>query len=145
MGKRTTLKGYQRQGGNPLSDKNVLGVAQLMTQEFSFDPTAASAGVGVFLPKGAVPMAVLPVDAGATGGTNPTVDIGIEGDPDGLADEMDADAGSGTGLVMTGAALHIPLTKDTEIVAGVGASAATGGTVKARVLYYMDDDGKKND
>ena len=47
--------------------------------------------------------------------------------------------------VQTGAELAVALTADTEIEAGVGASAATGGTFSALVSYIMPDDGAFND
>ena len=134
---RTSLTGYQRQYGS--NGKSGTPAVTLNCIQFTFDPTIAVAAIGKVLPNGCIPLFAQNVSGGATGGTNPTVDIGTSGDPDGLANELDADAF--TGLITTGALLGIPLTADTPIHAGVGASAATGGTVLAAVYYIMVDDG----
>lgn len=135
---RTSLTGYTRQYGS--NGKSATPAVFPAIIQFSFDPTAASASTGKTLPKGAIPLFVQNINGGATGGTTPTVDIGTGGDPDGFANELDADAM--TGLINTGALLGIELAVDTVIFAGVGASAATGGTVLAAVYYIMADDGK---
>ena len=101
--------------------------------------TAESASMGKTLPVGAIPLFAQNIDGGATGGTNPTVDIGTSGDPDGFANELDADGA--TGLINTGALLGTELTADTVIYAGVGASAATGGTGTIGVYFIMSDAG----
>lgn len=132
---RSTVTGYWRQKGAAGATPAVFCSAQV----FAFDPTAASAATGKILPKGAIPIWVSNIDGGATGGTTPTVDIGTSGDPDGFANELAADALSSP--VVTGALLGVELTADTEIHAGVGASAATGGTVTVAVYYVMADDG----
>lgn len=100
----------------------------------SFDPTSSSQISLGFLPNGATPLSVTSL-AGATGGTNPTVDIGTSGDDDGFADELDADTlaeNAGTGA-LTG----VLLTTDTEVFGKVGASAATGGTTTVLIRYTM--------
>ena len=71
--------------------------------QISFDPTETSAtnvrigtssssGETLVLPAGAIPIttAIMTI-GGATGGTNPTVDIGTSADDDGLFNEVDAD------------------------------------------------------
>ncbi len=131
----STIKGYWRQKGT----KNATPAVGLLALKFSFDPTAASATVNKTLPIGAIPLFVQNMDGGATGGTNPTVDIGTSGDADGFANELDADGS--TGLTNTGALLGVELTAETEVFAGVGASAATGGTVTAILYYIMSDSG----
>lgn len=132
---KSTTKGYWRQKGSTGATPAV----GLYALQFSLDPTAASASVSKTLPVGAIPVAVQNMDGGATGGTNPTIDVGTSGDPDGFANELDADGV--TSLVSTGALLGVELTAETEIYAGVGASAATGGTVKVAVYYLMSDSG----
>lgn len=132
---KSTLRGFWRQKPTQSASASV-GV---QCQQFSFDPTAASAATGVTLPKGAIPIWVSNIDGGATGGTNPTVDIGTSGTANGFADELDADAISAP--VVTGSLIGAELTADTAIYAGVGASAATGGTVTAAVYYVMADSG----
>lgn len=103
----------------------------------SFDPTSASQVSLFTLPAGSRPLDVISY-GGATGGTNPTVDVGTA-DDDGLANELDADAVSsavadGTG----GALLGTVLADDTEIFGKVGASAATGGTTTVVVEYIRE-------
>jgi len=115
------------------TDKIKSGVgAVLLATEVSFDPTQVSAGTGVILPKGAVITGITSL-GGATGGTNPTVDIGTAGTSDLFGPELDADT---PGIGTLGAGAYIALTADTEVFAGVGASAATGGTCVALIQYY---------
>lgn len=143
---RTTYNGALRQTGSNFRSANVDGATPavfLAGIQFSQDPTAASAGTGKYLPKGAIPMGVQNIDGGATGGTNPTVDVGTSGDADGFANELDADGVTDI-VSTTGALIGTELTVDTEIYAGVGASAATGGTVTLIVYYIMADDGARN-
>jgi hypothetical protein len=136
MGSFTTSKGYRRTKHTKLSTPAVDVLALQVTQ----DPTAASAGTGKYLPKGCIPLWVSNVNGGATGGTSPTIDVGTSVDPDGFANELDADGV--TAPVVTGALLGVELTADTEIYAGVGASAATGGSVILNVYYMFADDGR---
>lgn len=151
MGTRSTITGYWRQRGNanntnrpPVGPTPAVGI--MATVAITFDPTqAAGTATGITLPKGAIPTFAVITNAGATGGIDPTVDVGLtDGNVDGLIAEGDADTAS-TALLTTGTELGVALTADTEITAGVGASAATGGTVTARVFFYMDDDGVLND
>ena len=131
----STIKGFWRTKGT----KNATPAVGLLAVKFSFDPTQASATVSKTLPAGAIPLFVQNVNGGATGGTNPTVDVGTSGDPDGFANELDADGA--TGFTNTGALMGVELTADTEVYAGVGASAATGGSVTAILYYVMGDAG----
>ncbi len=134
---RSTTKGYWRQNG---TEGGTPAVFQAMVSA-SFDPTAAAAGTGVFLPKGAIPLAVRSL-GGSTGGISPTVDVQLAGGTAaGLANELAADSFA---VQETGADLGVALTADTEIEAGVGASAATGGTTTVLVAYVMEDDGSAN-
>ena len=52
---------------------------------------------------------------------------------------MDADSISA--VSKTGTLIGVELTENTEIFAGVGASAATGGSVRGAIYYFMADDG----
>ena len=132
---KTTFNGYVRQyGGNKDATPGVFITAII----FSFDPTQASASVSKTLPKGAIPLGVRSL-GGGTGGASPTVNVGTSADPDGFANELAAD--SVTGETVTGALIGVELTADTEIYAGVGASAATGGTTTVILEYAMADDG----
>ena len=111
------------------------GVAKLIAQ-IAFDPIVASAGTGYILPKGSVILAITSL-GGATGGTTPTVDVGVSGTVDNIAGELDADTAGTAGTV--GALGFEPLASDTEVWAGVGASAATGGTTTVSIEYYIED------
>ena len=81
---------------------------------------------------------------GATGGTNPNVNIGTAADPDGFFVNADADtkgslAGAGGALVV-GAGISGPV----QVVAGEGSSAATGGTCVGVFTYTIADDGSES-
>jgi hypothetical protein len=133
---KSSFIGYLRQYGYK---KTATPAVLLSCIKFTFDPTQATATVSKTLPKGAIPLFAQNMDGGATGGTDPTVDIGTLADDNGFADELDADAK--TGLISTGALLGVELTADTIVYAGVGASAGTGGTVTALLYYIMSDNG----
>ena len=105
------------------------------------DPTVAGAGIGKYLPLGARVVGIRSF-AGATGGASPTIDVGTAGTPDGYGPELDADTVDLAGTV--GALGGIATTAITEIWAGVGASAATGGTTSFSIEYVVDDDGTVN-
>lgn len=135
---RSSTIGYWRQYGSGKKDTTP-GVYPT-SLKLSFDPTAASASTGVTLPKGARVIGVQSL-GGATGGTNPTVDVGTAGDADGFANELDAD--DVTIAPGVGALTGTVLSADTLVYAGVGASAATGGTTVAYLTYVMDDDGSE--
>lgn len=134
----STTKGYWRQTGTTeLGDATPAVFPAVIT--FSFDPTAASADTGKVLPAGCVVIESRLAQANATGGTNPTVNIGTLADPDGFGSDLDADAY--TGPQYTGALLGTSILVNTPIYAGVGASAATGGVCVGSVTYVMADDG----
>ena len=103
--------------------------------------TSATAGEIFTLPKGAVPSSFISL-GGATGGTNPTVDIGTAADPDGFFNELDADlkgasqSGAGALVIGTGVPANVVVT------ANQGASAATGGTVTGTFFYTMVDNAR---
>lgn len=105
----------------------------VLTMQGSFDPTSATQIELFTLPANCVPLRVMSL-GGATGGTNPTVDIGTTGDNDGFADELDAD---GVAFDDTGALTAVKLTADTIVYGKVGASAATGGTTTVIMEYVM--------
>ena len=126
----TTIKGTFRTGSGPGSSFGT----PILQLKGSFDPTSATQISLGTLPIGAIPLAVLSL-GGATGGANPTVDIGSSGDDDGFANELDADDVDVTGG--TGALTGIELTAATEVFGKVGASAATGGTTTVLVQYTM--------
>lgn len=147
-GARPTWTGYLRQmaAGNSSSSKSDAPTPATFKAfiNCTVDPTAALAGIGKYLPKGAVPLGVTTL-GGGTGGISPTVDVSLAGGAaGGLANELVADTASPI-EIQTGAELAAALTVDTEIEAGVGASAATGGLTQFLVSYIMPDDGKRND
>jgi hypothetical protein len=120
-------------GGKKGGDTDVSGV--LGVARGSFDPTSASQIELFTLPAGAIPLSIASY-GGATGGTNPTVDVGTTGDDDGIANELDAD---GAATDNAGALMNVQLTADTVIYGKVGASAATGGTTAVALSYIMAD------
>ena len=130
---RSTVRGFWRIRPTKDATNSVLPAAF----QASFDPTSASQILLGTLPAGAIPLQIYSL-GGATGGTNPTVDIGTIADPDGFANELDAD-----GVVFNGqgALTGVPLTVDTPVYGNVGASAATGGTTTVIINYTMVDDG----
>ena len=138
MSRNTTYTSTLRSG--PKGVGVYAGSVQLVA-EISFDPILASTDTGVKLPSGAIVTDVV-TDGGATGGISPTVDIGTSTDPDGFVNEGDADLARNSNLAKgtLGVLAYTALAADTSIFAGVGASAATGGTVTAKIFYYRQDD-----
>lgn len=146
----TTFQGVVRSYGGGSKGTHTPGV---MTQsvQISFDPTetsatnvrigtSASSGETLVLPAGAIPVSIMTI-GGATGGTNPTVDIGTSADDDGLFNEVDADTkgsvkGADGALAVAGG-----LAADATVTGKVGASAATGGTYTGILTYVMANNG----
>lgn len=142
----TTFQGVVRSyGGGIKGTHTPTPVTQSV--QISFDPTATSAtnvrigtsatsGQTLVLPAGAIPISIMSI-GGATGGTNPTVDIGTSADDDGLFNEVDADTkgsvkGADGALAVAGG-----LAADATVTGKVGASAATGGTFTGILTYVM--------
>ena len=163
----TTFAGVVRSNGGDDKGGTYAG-SMLMSAQFYFDPSAAQ-GTDVqvsatdtrkvVLPKNCVITGVA-FNPDATGGTNPTIDIGFTDfdggtnfvDVDGLINEGDADAGgvttiwggdSGSGAVLGD--LDTPSTERIKIVGGQGSSAATGGTITGILYYFVVDDGKASE
>jgi hypothetical protein len=149
MGIRSTVTGYWRQRGSANSAVAIAVIPSVLAIK-GIDATLAAAGIltGKFLPVGAIPLRV-EVNSGATGGTNPLLDVGLElltPDDDGLADGIDITAdvsaymGSGGGVL-----LGTVLTEQAEItVSDGGGTNATGGTFDLFITYTFDDDGVQN-
>ena len=146
----TTFQGVVRSyGGGSKGTHTPGGMTQSV--QISFDPTAtsatnvrigtsASSGETLVLPAGAIPISIMTI-GGATGGTNPTVDIGTSADDDGLFNEVDADT-AGTVKGADGAlAVAGGLAADATVTGKVGASAATGGTYTGILTYVMANNG----
>lgn len=146
-----TFQGLMRSTGGAAKESGVTPGPLTMGVVISFNPTSASAtpvrigtsstsGSFFTLPAGAVPLYVMSL-GGATGGTNPTVDIGSLATPDGFFNEVDADTkgvvngANGSLVVGTG------ITAQTQVYGRVGASAAAGGTFTGVFVYTMYNDG----
>lgn len=106
----------------------------------TFDPTSATQ---ILL--GTVPAGSRVVDVvgfgGATGGTNPTVDIGTVASNQGFANELDCDATASSAVAAgtAGTLIGTLLTVATPIYGKVGGSAATGGTAAVIIQYTIED------
>ena len=134
--KNSTTQANVRSG--PRGDAATVGNtgSMLMALPISFLSTAATADSGITLPTGAIPLG-FQHDGGATGGTNPTFDMGTSATSDLFIAEGDADLAAHVGL--NGAGANVAMTVPTAVYIGVGASAPTGGTITGMLLYVMDD------
>ena len=160
MAKTSTTTSVWRSGGGDESKTTYAG-SMLMAADFYFLATAdAETAVqrsstdtrSVILPVGAV-IFEIQANAAGTGGSSPTFDMGWEGytdatakDVDGLVAEGDADvgksiftwatatAGDDMGAVMSSSQM-------VKITGSKGDSAASGGTISGRILYYVPTDG----
>ena len=103
--------------------------------------TSATAGEIFTLPKGAVPNSFISL-GGATGGTNPTVDIGTAADPDGFFNELDADLKGAVKGADGALAIGTGVPANVQVTANQGSSAATGGTVTGTFHYTMVDNAR---
>lgn len=146
----TTFQGVVRSYGGGGKGTVTPGV-MVESVQFACDPTAtgatnvrigtsSSTGNTLTIPAGAIIMSVQTIQA-ATGGTNPTIDIGTSADNDGIFNELPVDvAGEITGangaLCVAGG-----LAANATVQAKVGASAATGGTFVGLMTYAMADNG----
>ena len=149
----TTFQGIVRSNGGAGKGNSTPSVVTL-SEVIAFDPTAVSAtavkvgtssssGNDFVLPAGAVPISFMTI-GGATGGTNPTVDIGTSADPDGFFNEVDCDTkgtlkGADGALVVGGG-----IAADVTVTGKVGASAATGGTIVGVFTYTVADSGAES-
>lgn len=160
MAKTSTTMGIPRSYGGD-DTRTAYAGSMCMAATFYFDPTAANTTAAqksstdtsaVLLPTNAVVFQIQ-VNAAATGGTNPTFDMGwINNDDsstfdvDGLIAEGDADAGASVfnyATATAGADLGgtMSTTNLVKITGGVGDSAATGGAVSGIIFYYVSDSG----
>ena len=150
---RSTFQGIVRTNGGARKGESTPGVVAI-SEVVAFNPvggTAANVKVGTshttgenfILPDNAVPISFLTI-GGATGGTNPTVNIGTAADPDGFFNEVDADTkGSlvgAAGALVVGAGISGPV----QVTANQGSSAATGGTTVGVFTYTIADDGAES-
>jgi len=158
---RTTHQSVIRSAGGDTTKTVTPGVVEMVVPFYIADPTAAnttavdrgsSNDADVVLPKNAI-VTEIQVSADATGGTNPTFDMGWVGvsdtsatDVDGLIAEGDADAGDtifnwATATAGDDMGVVMSSTQPVKIIGGVGASAATGGTISGYIKYHVEDDG----
>lgn len=136
MGNTTRFTGGLSIGGG---SSGVTTASPLCVLAASFDPTSASQVLLGTLPKGARVIDVLSW-GGATGGTNPTVDVGTASNDDGFANELDADANSsGFAAGTLGTDVNTSLAVATPVYGKVGASAATGGTTTVHIHFIVED------
>ena len=155
----STTPAIWRSGGGDTT-KTAYAGSMVMVADFYFSATAAanslvakssSNSAPVILPVGAV---IIDIDANAagTGGSSPTFDMGHRLYTSGtnsaasLINEGDADAGkqvfnwaSATAGASLGAAMST--SEMVYITGSVGASAATGGNISGRIVYYVPTDG----
>ena len=148
----TSFQGIVRSYGGQDKSSGVTPSNVILSAIVSFNPvgatavavrvgTSATSGEIFKLPKGAVPTQFISL-GGATGGTNPTVDIGTAADPDGFFTELDADlkGASATGVGPLVIATGVPA--NVEVTGSQGGSAATGGTVTGTFHYTMVDNAR---
>ena len=156
----STTQAIWRSGGGDTT-KTAYAGSMLMVADFYFDPTAAAGNkvqksssdtTKVILPIGAV-ITEIQANAAGTGGTDPTFDMGFTLYTSGTAsngallNEADADVGK---QVFTWATATVPgaslgaVMSSSEMVyitGSVGASAATGGSVSGKLIYYVPTNG----
>ena len=148
----TSFQGIVRSYGGQDKSSGVTPSNVILSAIVSFNPVGASAvavrvgtsatsGEIFKLPKGAVPTQFISL-GGATGGTNPTVDIGTAADPDGFFNELDADLKGAVKGADGALAIGTGVPANVVVTANQGASAATGGTVTGTFFYTMVDNAR---
>jgi len=148
----TSFQGIVRSYGGQDKSSGVTPSNVILSAIVSFNPVGASAvavrvgtsatSVEIFkLPKGAVPTQFISL-GGATGGTNPTVDIGTAADPDGFFNELDADLKGAVKGADGALAIGTGVPANVQVTANQGSSAATGGTVTGTFHYTMVDNAR---
>ena len=151
----STTQSIWRSGGGDQTRTAYCG-SGVMAAKFYFSATQASGnalnasgGVPVILPAGAV-IVEIQANGAATGGTDPTFDMGYTlyssgtATADGLLNEADANAGkqvlnwasATAGTAMGGV---MSATEMVYITGRKGASAPTGGSISGTILYYVTD------
>ena len=154
----STTQSIWRSGGGDTTKTTYAGT-MLMTASFYIANVAATSrnvqisatNTGpVILPAGAVISDIFFAATTSTGGTNPTIDVGftVNGTPStqALANESAADSRSTVNLNSNAAGTSLGLamsaTSFAYLTAGVGASAATSGTMSGFVQYSVPTDGQ---
>ena len=145
----TTFASNVRSNGGDNKRETYCGGMMMMAQFYLVPTVAAGTDVQVsatdtrkvVLPKNAVVLGIS-FNGDATGGTNPTLDMGYTDydggttfvNTDGYLDAADADSGD----------VGVPATERIKVVGGHGGSAPTGGTITGVIYYYVKDDGKES-
>ena len=148
----TSFQGIVRSYGGQDKSSGVTPSTVCLSVIISFNPvgaspvavrvgTSATSGEIFKLPKGAVPTQFISL-GGATGGTNPTVDIGTAADPDGFFNELDADLKGAVKGADGALAIGTGVPANVQVTANEGSSAATGGTVTGTFHYTMVDNAR---
>jgi hypothetical protein len=148
----TSFQGIIRSYGGQDKSSGVTPSNVILSAIISFNPvgatavavrvgTSATSGEIFKLPKGAVPTQFISL-GGATGGTNPTVDIGTAADPDGFFNELDADLKGSVKGADGALAIGTGVPANVQVTANQGSSAATGGTVTGTFHYTMVDNAR---
>ena len=161
----STTQSIWRSGGGDQTRTAYCGTGLMVAQFYISNVAAASANVKlsstdsrpVILPIGAVVDSINISATTSTGGTSPTVDFGFTlytagtATPAGLANEVPSDAITSVTLASAtkGANLGKVLssTDFVYLTGGVGASAASSGTITGYITYYVADPlaGQQND
>lgn len=117
----------------------------LLVKTFTFDPTQASGtATGEYLPENAIVFDIWS-DGAATGPGGCNVNIGIDGDADGLIRDFQVDDPSITASVYAPDPSYYPYINfpfsttlsSYEILAGKGSTPPTGGTLRIYILYFL--------
>ena len=154
----STTQSIWRSGGGDQTRTAYCGTGLMVAQFYIPNVAATSSttsllnaanGVSVILPAGAVVNSINITATTSTGGSSPTVDFGFTlystgtATPAGLANEVPSDARTSVTLASAtkGANLGLVLssTEFTYLTAGVGASAASSGTITGYITYYVQD------
>jgi hypothetical protein len=153
----STTQSIWRSGGGDQTRTAYCGTGLMVAQFYISNVAAASANVKlsaadsspVILPAGAIVNSINITATTSTGGSSPTVDFGFTlyttgtATTAGLANEVPSDARTSVTLASAtkGANLGLVLsaTEFTYLTAGVGASAASSGTITGYITYYVQD------
>lgn len=151
MGKRNTFTGYVRAQGDGGRRDEITPVPLAASKKISVADASQAAGTAtdLKLPKGAI-VTRISLISGVTGGTSPTVNIGVNfaggetDDPDGLAANIAADASSVIDVSNGGALFGEALAERGTVTVGTGTGTSGTGGVDLIVEYTFDDDGVVN-
>ena len=152
----STTQSIWRSGGGDQTRTAYCGTGGMYATFYIANSSAATANVAVsstvsspvILPAGAVIVEVQ-ANGAATGGTDPTFDMGYTlygtgtATPAGLINEGDANAGKQifdwSSATSVGLGVAMSTTEMVYITGRAGASAPTGGSVSGTILYYVTD------